>query len=517
MFIHGSTVVEEVEHKYCYESDYLAGACDCSEGGGAVVISDETPEAPAIRIGLKIQARRTETAVLETAGGPPARSVSPLFTIDSTLTITISIPTETTSTTMSSSQSSPTRTDHGLTGIQTVVPTVVPITPGSSNSNNNSGASLGIKLGLGLGIPFLVVLIIAFVFCVHRRQRRRQRKERQYPPYDFEAPERKPVSVADFPARRPGPPPPRPPRSDELDVEGAAGGRITGAGMGGAKGGAVNRSARRGKVPEKNSSHTSQLPQARWSWRRRERGKDKEKEKAKAKAKATERRASAWGKYKGRGKDKGKRGEDVHDAQVHQAVAYEAPSGPPAVPVSMLAPAPGAINRKGIRRPPRAQQEEDEGGSPVASSGDWPLPRVHHTTTTTKTTKNSSKTTGTERDKDERRASRYFSPQHLYRQWESRHSQPLEPQDQHQHQPQHQHSHQQQEQAPVQPRVDNQRGRAERGPGEQRHQQANLTVDTTRQRPVGVDEISPLSSAGSAPFRRGRMSAVSGLGWENTQ
>lgn len=93
--------------------------------------------------------------------------------------------------------SSPTRV---LTGIQTIVPTYPPTTSSSSSSSSASKSSLATKLGLGLGIPLLVALVLALTACLHARQRRRRRRKlaRSAPPFDFDAPEVTPISVADF-------------------------------------------------------------------------------------------------------------------------------------------------------------------------------------------------------------------------------------------------------------------------------------------------------------------------------
>lgn len=354
------------------------------------------------------------------------------------------------------SSASSSTTERGLTGIQTVVPTVVPTPPGASNTRTDDGASLDVRLGLGLGIPFLILLIMTFVYCIYRRQRRRQRKDRQYPPHDFNTPEGKPVSVSDFPQ----PPPPRPPRPDDVDVEIAAAAMA----RAGDKGVIVHTAAR-GKVPDKNSSHTSQLPHTRWSWRRhRANGEEKERPKEK------ERRSTRAGLLTGEKRRSLKRqrreeGWRPRERPTQPAVAYQAPSGPPVVPVSMLAPGTSEGPRKpGQRRGSREQQQQQqqEKGGPPASLSNWPLPGAKMVDQDLRKSTRES----------DRRVSKYFSPQHLYRQWET---------------------HQQRE-------------REQRRP-------ANLTVNTQGQDRVGMDEVSPLSSSGSATYpHRGRISAVSGMG-----
>lgn len=359
-------------------------------------------------------------------------------------------------TTPHSSASSST-TERGLTGIQTVVPTIIPTPPGASNTRTDGGTSLGVRLALGLGIPFLIILIMAFVYCIYRRQRRRQVKDRQYPPYDFNTPEGKPVSVSDFP-QPPPPQPPRPPRPDDVDVEIAAAAMTRAGGKG-----VIVHTAARGKVPDKNSSHTSQLPQARWSWLwHRANGREKERQKEKAR-RGTRAILLTGEKRRSLKRQRREEGRWPREGQTQQAVAYQAPSGPPAVPVSMLAPG----TSEGPRKPrksqgSREQQQQQEERAPPASLSDWPLPGA-------KIVDQDLRKSTRESD---RRVSKYFSPQHLYRQWEHH----------------------------------RQREREQRQP-------ANLTVDTQGQDRVGMDEISPLSSSGSAPYHhRGRISAVSGMG-----
>lgn len=114
--------------------------------------------------------------------------------------LTINIPSSTSS---SSSTTSTQRHADTLTGIQTVVPTYPPFTSSSSSSSSSSSQyrnSLATKLGLGLGIPLLILLVILLVACLHLHQRRRQKHRlfTQTPPFDFDAPEMVPVSVADF-------------------------------------------------------------------------------------------------------------------------------------------------------------------------------------------------------------------------------------------------------------------------------------------------------------------------------
>lgn len=519
--------------RYCCERDYLSGACNCADGGGALT-SDEGLSTSMIPVELRRQAPVTATPSLEAA------ELSS-FLIDSTLTITIPTPTRTPTmtttsspsstmadTTTTSSESSSTR-DVGLTGIQTVVPTVVPTTPGTSSASNPHGTSLGVRLGLGLGIPFAIILIIAFVYYSHRRMRRRYRHmhEKKYPPLDFKAQEKPPINVADpavAPRHPPADPrpPPRPPRHDDVDLELAA----TALGEAGKGPGRVimYKSAYRPKIPENNSSHTSQLPQARWSWRRhREKAKEKEKEKAVAKESARGKREEDRQRRERRAEERYKarerRREKMRDVQIHQAVAYQAPSGPPAVPVTMLVPAPGA------KPPSRKGKLPGEPDVPIQDSppslSNWPLPA---TRTANNQQQQQQPKTPTEREND-RRGSKYFSPQHLYRQWE--HHQQRQRQQQEEEEQREQQQEDQQRQ-PQQSQQQQQRQQLHEDPNmsseshnnpipnqpdrEQRHPQPNLTVDTG-QRPVGMDEISPLSSSGSAPYHLGRISAVSGMGY----
>lgn len=416
----GTTILEAA----CTAHDWDQEVCGRKCCGSGSVHTPEDERLPAVTAGGELKRRAPLQAGSLTLQGM-AKSGGGLTSllIDSTLTITIPRPTRTSWTTTWSSPASSSTTERGLTGIQTVVPTVVPTPPGASNTSSGGGNSLGARLGLGLGIPFLIILIMGFVYWIYRRQRRRHIKDRQYPPHDFNAPERKAVSVADFGGRGRPPPPPRPPRSDEVDVEIAAAADTRRAGGGQD---IVLPTAGRAKVPDKNSSHTSQLPRARWSWRRQSANGEEEK-----KANETARR----------GNNKRAKG----NGRTRQAVAYQAPSGPPTVPVPMLAP--GAQSRSASPRKAGRRGEEEEGPRPVSLSN-WPLP-------------GGAQTVGQEEERD-RRVSRYFSPQHLYRQWEFR---------------------QQQQQQ------------------EQQQQQQEAT------------EISPLSLSGSAPYDqpRGRISTVSAM------